>query len=206
MRKGWKNDIARRFEYKGCVYHAGVINGTALTSYFTILRKTLWINKNGRNTYRIYSFRSCYIESVARECGSAFQEKYFAVSLHNLEANRSIIGIPIFWQICWNQSTLVFRIRERYPVVIGICLNGRFFQMPLLISTPLVCCTFQFQLFSLLWRLKWHSSQVGVLGYHMQFSLLYWLFSSSFHTHAAVSRNLQWNIFLHKRLSEAWPE
>ena len=73
-----------------------------LTFFFAILQSTLWINENGGKAYRISWSHSCCIVSVAKLCGSGCQAKYFAVSFDNLEANRSITGIPIFWKICWN--------------------------------------------------------------------------------------------------------
>ena len=154
-RKGWENDLARRFGYPGWVCHAGVINITVMTFSFAILQSTLWINENGGNAYRISWFHSCCIACVAKLCGSGFQAKYFAIWLDNLKANRSITDIPIFWQICRNtigdnfhyeksflwqdyQSALVFRIPGRYSAVIVICFNIRYFQMSLLISTSVL--------------------------------------------------------------------
>ena len=140
-RKGLENDIVRRFGYQGWVCHAGVINVTVLVFSFAILQSTLWSNGNWGNAYRIPRFHSCCIASVAKLCGFGFQEKYFSIWLDNMEVNRSITGITIFWQICWNtigdnfhseksllwwdcQSALVFRTPGRYSAVIVISFNS----------------------------------------------------------------------------------
>ena len=126
------------------------------TDYSAILQRTLWIIENGGNAYRISWFYSCCIAYVAKLCWSGFQGSgYLSISLVNLEANRSITDISIFWQICWNTigdnfhfkksllwqdcpSTLVFRISGRYSLVIAIWFNIRYFQMSLLKSTSVL--------------------------------------------------------------------
>ena len=100
---------------------------------------------------RIEFHGSFSIAFLAKLCGSGFQAKSFAIWLDNLEANRSITGIPIFWQVPFKyllgqlplqevlvvkrKSVQVFKIPGRDSAVIAICFKSRYLQMPLLRDT-----------------------------------------------------------------------